>query len=107
MDPDKLNLDDAFEAFKSTLVDEAKKLGGKALDEIAVDGFAHEVTSLCFEALKAGDNALLTEARAQVPVLMQTYKLHGINELNNVVQKTITIGLKIIARIGRNALFAI
>lgn len=97
----------------TALLGELKKAGKEALkglvedvaDDVAADGFATELAAIMVDALRANDESIMAEAKANIPWLLEKHRLHAANVTNETIGKVFET-LQKGASIGLSALLA-
>lgn len=81
----------------NSLLEELKTAGKEALsglveavaEDASTDGLAQELAEITVEALRAGDQKVLDEAKANLPWLLEKYRLRAANVTNETIAKVI------------------
>jgi hypothetical protein len=66
-------------------------LTGRASEDLAVDGIARELGSFTFEAWRNNNPLQLEECKANIPVLMETYRLDGVHARQEVYETLVNV----------------
>lgn len=81
----------ALKVLTGSLKDQFKTLVEGAAEDVGAEGMAREVAAFIVEGIRSGDKAMLEEAKANVPWLLQNHQLKLKQATNATISKVIGV----------------
>lgn len=75
----------------SVVLSQITSLANLAKDDVGAGGMARDVAGYIIEGTKTGDAEMVKQAKALVPVLLETYRISGARAVNASIESAIGV----------------